>query len=448
MKISKQHSLKSRLIWGTSIFSLLLGCLLIFTAYKIALHEVDEILDTQMQYMAERSTSQPLSPLASRVELHRTYHEEDLLVDIWAYKDQSHLWHQTHLLIPPVKKAGFYSQETAQGKWRLYVIPLKDYQIQVSQQEKVRQAFAWELAGSMFIPYILLLPFAILILAFIINLSLKPLDDFKTELTQRDSDGLSPIDSQEYPQELIPTIEEMNRLFERIQHAQTEQKQFIADAAHELRTPVTALNLQTKILISQLPEHESLQNLSKGLARIQHLVTQLLALAKQDVGLSLVEPHTIFVLNDVVLNCVEQLVNLAMQKEIDLGFERNDAIEMQSLESTVHSIIFNLIDNAIKYTPPQGVINIAVYSDSENYACVQIEDSGTGIDPENYDKVLKRFYRVHHHLEVGSGLGLSIVDKATQRLGGTLNLSRSIELGGLSILVRLPKKLEHHDKSH
>ncbi|MFW1952151.1 ATP-binding protein [Acinetobacter beijerinckii] len=444
MKISKQHSLKSRLIWGTSIFSLLLGCLLIFTAYKIALHEVDEILDTQMQYMAERSTSQPLSPLASRVELHRTYHEEDLLVDIWAYKDQSHLWHQTHLLIPPIKKAGFYSQETAQGKWRLYVIPLKDYQIQVSQQEKVRQAFAWELAGSMFIPYILLLPFAILILAFIINLSLKPLDDFKTELTQRDSDGLSPIDSQEYPLELIPTIEEMNRLFERIQHAQTEQKQFIADAAHELRTPVTALNLQTKILISQLPEHESLQNLSKGLARIQHLVTQLLALAKQDVGLSLVEPHTIFVLNDVVLNCVEQLVNLAMQKEIDLGFERNDAIEMQSLESTVHSIIFNLIDNAIKYTPPQGVINIAVYSDSDNYACVQIEDSGTGIDPENYDKVLKRFYRVHHHLEVGSGLGLSIVDKATQRLGGTLNLSRSIELGGLSILVRLPKKLEHH----
>lgn len=444
MKISKQHSLKSRLIWGTSIFSLLLGCLLIFTAYKIALHEVDEILDTQMQYMAERSTSQPLSPLASRVELHRTYHEEDLLVDIWAYKDQSHLWHQTHLLIPPVKKAGFYSQETAQGKWRLYVIPLKDYQIQVSQQEKVRQAFAWELAGSMFIPYILLLPFAILILAFIINLSLKPLDDFKTELTQRDSDGLSPIDSQEYPQELIPTIEEMNRLFERIQHAQTEQKQFIADAAHELRTPVTALNLQTKILISQLPEHESLQNLSKGLARIQHLVTQLLALAKQDVGLSLVEPHTIFVLNDIVLNCVEQLVNLAMQKEIDLGFERNDAIEMQSLESTVHSIIFNLIDNAIKYTPPQGVINIAVYSDSDNYACVQIEDSGAGIDPENYDKVLKRFYRVHHHLEVGSGLGLSIVDKATQRLGGTLNLSRSIELGGLSILVRLPKKLEHH----
>lgn len=444
MKLSKQYSLKKRLIWGTSVFSLLLGCLLIFTAYKIALHEVDEILDTQMQYMAERSTTQPLTTITSKIELHRTYHEEDLLVDIWAYKDQSHLWHQTHLLIPPVKQAGFYTQETPQGKWRVYVIPLKDYQIQVSQQEQVRKNFAWELAGSMFVPYVLLLPFAIIILAFIISLSLKPLEDFKAELRSRDSDGLAPIDSQDYPQELIPTIEEMNHLFGRIQQAQAEQKQFIADAAHELRTPVTALNLQTKILMSQFPEHEALINLSKGLARIQHLVTQLLALAKQDVGLNLIEPNTEFRLNDVALNCVEQLVNLAMQKEIDLGFERNDVIEMNSLESTIHSIIFNLIDNAIKYTPNQGIINISVYSDQDNFACVQIEDSGVGIDPENYDKVLKRFYRVQHHLEVGSGLGLSIVDKAIQRLGGTLQLSRSIDLGGLSVLVRLPKILNHH----
>ncbi|KAA5711791.1 two-component sensor histidine kinase, partial [Klebsiella pneumoniae] len=112
----------------------------------------------------------------------------------------------------------------------------------------------------------------------------------KNELKERDSEELTPIEVHDYPQELLPTIDEMNRLFERISKAQNEQKQFIADAAHELRTPVTALNLQTKILLSQFPEHESLQNLSKGLARIQHLVTQLLALAKQDVTLSMVEP--------------------------------------------------------------------------------------------------------------------------------------------------------------
>ncbi|RLZ11179.1 two-component sensor histidine kinase [Acinetobacter sp. 2JN-4] len=449
MKTVKHYSLKKRLIWGTSIFSLLLGCLLILAAYKISLHEVDKILDTQMQYMAEQSATRPVPSIASRIESHETYyyHKEALLIDIWAYQDHNHLSDPSQLLLPPVKQAGFYSQQTNQGNWRVYVIPLKHYQIQVSQRESVRQTFAWELAGSMFMPYLLLLPIAILVLAFIISLNLKPLDDFKTELTQRDSDGLAPINSDHYPQELMPTIEEMNRLFERIQHAQTEQKQFIADAAHELRTPVTALNLQTRILIKQFPEHDALQNLSKGLARIQHLVTQLLALAKQDVALSLIEPNTQFRLNDVALNCVEQLVNLAMQKEIDLGFVRNELIEMQSLESTVHSIIFNLIDNAIKYTPNQGIINISVFSDRDGFAYIQIEDSGAGIEPEKYDEVLKRFYRIHHHLEVGSGLGLSIVDKATQRLGGVLTLSRSLDLGGLSVLVKLPKKLELYEIS-
>lgn len=440
MTTAQHYSLKKRLLWGTSIFSLLLGCLLIFAAYRMALHEVNEILDTQMQYMAEHTAAQSISPLASRVELHHNYREEDLLVDIWAYKDQSHLRHPTHLLLAPVQQAGFYTQHTRQGAWRVYVIPLKDYQIQVSQQEKVRSSFALELAGSMFIPYVLLLPLALFILAFIIRRSLKPLNDFKAELAQRDSESLAPIDRQDYPQELLPTIDEINYLFARIQQSQAEQKQFIADAAHELRTPVTALNLQTKILLSQFPEHEALHNLSKGLARIQHLVTQLLALAKQDAALSLIEPPTAFYLNDVVLNCVEQLMNLALQKNIDLGFERNDEIAMQSFESTTHSIVFNLLDNAIKYTPNQGVINISVYRDAENFAYIQIEDSGAGIDPAQYHQVLQRFYRVHHHLEVGSGLGLSIVDKATQRLGGTLTLSKSLTLGGLAVLVKLPQQ--------
>lgn len=118
---------------------------------------------------------------------------------------------------------------------------------------------------------------------------------------------------------------------------------------------------------------------------------------------------------------------------------------MHSVEPTVHSIIFNLIDNAIKYTPHEGMINISVFTATDGDACIQIEDSGAGIDPEHYDKVLKRFYRVHHHLEVGSGLGLSIVDRATQRLGGTLTLDRSLELGGLSVLVKLPKILHVHE---
>ena len=137
-------------------------------------------------------------------------------------------------------------------------------------------------------------------------------------------------------------------------------------------------------------------------------------------------------------------MNLAMEKEIDLGFERNDPIHMISIEQSIHSIVFNLIDNAIKYTPSSGIINISVFQDASCMACIQIEDSGPGIDPALYDQVRKRFYRVHHHLEVGSGLGLSIVDKAIQHLGGELILSKSADLGGLNSLVKLPMNYEFH----
>ncbi len=433
-------SLRKRLIRYTSIFSILLGCVLVFSAYKISLEEINEILDAQMVYLAERVELNP-RPIQSQFDVHKRYHEEDLFIDVWMYSEQSHKSDPLHLLVEPKQKAGFYSQESPHGSWIAYVIPTQTYQIQISQQEKVRQHLALELAASMFLPYLLIIPLALLGLIYIIRRSLKPLEDFKSELAKRDSNSLKAIPGGQYPLELAPTIQEMNHLFERISVAQHEQRQFVADAAHELRTPITALNLQTKILMSQFPEETNLQNLSKGLARMQHLVTQLLALAKQDSTLSNEVQITQFKLNDVALNCVEQLMNLAMEKDIDLGFIRNDDIVLKSIEHSIHSIIFNLIDNAIKYTPESGMINISVFADVDHFAYVQIEDSGSGIDPEMYDKVLKRFYRVYHHLEVGSGLGLSIVDKATQHLGGELKLSRSVELGGLSVLVKIPVQL-------
>ncbi|MGE8563933.1 MAG: sensor histidine kinase, partial [Acinetobacter bohemicus] len=248
---------------------------------------------------------------------------------------------------------------------------------------------------------------------------------------------LSAIQFNHYPVEIVPTIIEMNYLFERISQSQQEQRQFIADAAHELRTPITALNLQMQILLKQLPDNPDLQNLSKGLIRIQHLVSQLLNLAKQDASILELETKQPFLLNQVAANCVEQLIHLAMQKEIDLGMERQDRIVLHSQESAVHSIIFNLIDNAIKYTPNQGVINVSVFEQA-GFAMIQIEDSGPGIAPELHEKILKRFYRVHHHLEIGSGLGLSIVDKATERLGGTISFSKSASLGGLQVNIQLP----------
>lgn len=435
--MQSQYSLKKRLIIYVSVFSIALGCLLIFSAYRIALQEINEVLDAQMQNLAERVAQHDPEPVQSKFDQARHYHEEDLFVDVWSYANEEHKSHILNLLVHPVKKAGFYTHKTAQGIWHTYILPLEHYQIQVSQQQSTRQHLALELAGSMFIPYLLFMPFVIWGLSWIISRSLQPLDDFKAELAQRDSEELSAIQSDNYPLEIVPTITEMNHLFERISSAQQEQRQFIADAAHELRTPITALNLQMQILLKQFPDAQELQNLSKGLIRIQHLVSQLLSLAKQDASILEVETKQQFLLNQVAVNCVEQLVHLAMQKEIDLGMERQEDVVLYCQESAVHSIIYNLIDNAIKYTPNQGVINVSVFEQA-GFAMIQVEDSGPGISPELYEEILKRFYRIHHHLEIGSGLGLSIVDKATERLGGKISFSKSASLGGLQVNVQLP----------
>lgn len=443
--MQKPKSLGSKLVVLTSLLSLVMACILMFSTYHIALKELTRILDTQMQFLATRATTFNLKSTHSSFNLDHEYERQELFMDIWSYDDINQL-KTNDLLVPRVKKAGFYQHETDNGTWYTYVLPTAKFQIQVSQHERTRQVLALELAGSMVLPYILIMPFVLFIIFWIIRGSLKPLDDLKNELAQRDSNELSHIQEEQYPIELLPAVNEINYLFDRISKTQQEQKQFIADAAHELRTPITALNLQTKILLRDFPENTALINLSKGLARIQHLVSQLLALAKQDASVNSVEMSKKFRLNDVALNCVEQLMNLAMEKEIDLGFERNDQVILQSYEPTVHSIVYNLIDNAIKYTPAEGVINISVYADSQQQkAYVCIEDSGPGIPQEQYEQVLKRFYRVHHHLEVGSGLGLSIVQKAIQHVGGTLRFDRSLELGGLQVLVELPTHLAAND---
>ena len=431
--MKKPYSLQKRLIIYISLFSVVLGCVLIFAAYRIALEEINEVLDKQMQSLAERIAENHPEPLQSEIDLEKQYSEEDLFVDIWSYTDTT--LHPQDVLVASVKKAGFYTHQTPYGTWLTYIIPGDQLQIQVSQQKNVRQDLALELAVNMFLPYVLFLPFAIFGLSWVIRRNFQPLIDFKTELASRKAQELKPIEMKEYPLELEPTIQEMNYLFGRISLSQQEQRQFVADSAHELRTPLTALNLQLQILLQQFPQSDALHNLSLGILRMQHLVNQLLSLAKQDVTEGLTEPVQSLSLNQMTVACIEQLIQLALQKEIDLGVEQQQELLIQGQASTLHSIIYNLIDNAIKYSPEHGVINVSILQQGQQ-AILQIEDSGAGIDPAQFNQIRQRFYRVHNHAEIGSGLGLSIVDKATERLGGTLEFSKSSSLGGLCVQVK------------
>ncbi|MBU3848027.1 MAG: GHKL domain-containing protein [Candidatus Acinetobacter avistercoris] len=437
MKLFKSFSLRKTLLLYTLIFSLVMGCLLMLSAYLIALHESSEIIDAQMRYLAKHSIEAETVLTQSDFNPNKHYEEEDLFVDVWAYKDHSDQKHPLNLLVQPVNEAGFYTHKANNELWYTYVLPLDDVQIQVSQQQSVRKQLALELATSIFLPFIPLMTLMIIGLSWIIVLSLRPLEDLKLALAQRQPNDLHPIDHQAYPDEIMPTIQEINRLFEKISLGQQEQRQFIADAAHELRTPITALNLQSTILLKEFPDSNALQQHSKGLARIQHLVAQLLSLAQQDTTLPSLIHYQDFKLSEIAFNCIEQLIPFSLQKNIDLGLTEHPDIFMHSDESAIHSIIYNLIDNAIKYTPQNGMINVSLSKQSD-YALIDIEDSGPGIDPNQYSEILKRFYRIENHTEIGSGLGLSIVNKATERLGGQLVFAKSDDLGGLKVTVKLP----------
>ena len=435
--LKKAYSIKQQLIVYSFLFSILLGCSLFYASYRISLEEINEILDKQMQNLATHVAQQAPNHLVSHFDPTQRYHEEDLFIDVWSYQANQGPIHPQKILVNKQTNAGFYAHHNQYGKWNTYVLPLKDRQIQISQQQSVRQNLALELAGNMLVPYLFFIPFALFGFYFIIRKSLTPFDDFKTQLAQRSSADLHPIKHQNYPLEMLPTIDEINYLFERIEDYQEQQKQFIADAAHELRTPLTALNLQAKILLTEFPQHPAVDKLNQGLIRIQHLVLQLLELAKQEANVS---QNEIKEKINIAQNCVhhvEQLIDLALQKDIDLGVERLEDIYLYVYPSALSSIIYNLLDNAIKYTPQHGIINVSIFKEDQ-FAYIQIEDSGAGISDQEQQHIFKRFYRIHQHQNTGSGLGLAIVEQASQRLNGNVIFGRSATLGGLSARLQLP----------
>ena len=208
--MQKRYSLQKRLVIYISLFSVVLGCVLIFAAYRIALEEINEVLDKQMQSLTERIAENHPQPLQSQIDLAKQYSEEDLFVDIWSYTDTATSLHPQDVLVAPVRKAGFYKHQTPYGTWLTYIIPGKQLQIQVSQQQNVRQELALELAANMFLPYVLFLPFALFGLGWMTRKNFQPLNDFKTELASRKAQDLKPIAMKDYPLEVEVIVHEMN----------------------------------------------------------------------------------------------------------------------------------------------------------------------------------------------------------------------------------------------
>ncbi len=375
--------------------------------------------------------------------------------------------------------AGFHVLKGEGSNWRTFTLhdtQLKAW-IQVAQRADVRSELVGEIALQSIWPSLVLIVLLIIGIGWVVKRALTPLQDVSEQLEKRSADNLSTLSDNQYPSELKLLVAAINGLFTRLQRAMERERRFTADAAHELRTPLAATKvhlenalvaikndtpapdeaqknvwkegkqtppsstpqspLQSALQPSQLPVQQ-MQSLAAdciikaltGLQRLIHLVEQLLQLSRLEQENQQLEKQNIL-LNDIVSAEVDAIHHYAAGKNVSVMIDNQASVSIKANSSMLHILIRNLIDNAVRYSPQDGIVNVRL-SNNE----LIVEDQGPGIPVELRDQIFERFFRGKSSRESGSGLGLSIVQEIAQLHGMQIELSDAAgEKSGLRVQV-------------
>ena len=308
--------------------------------------------------------------------------------------------------------------------------------VQVAETLGKRSRLVSEIIKGVILPQFVILPLAVLLVWLALARGIAPLNELQRRIRGRDSNDLSPIDEREAPEEVSPLVRAINDLLARLDQSMRTQKHFLADAAHQLKTPLAGLRTQAELAQKEIDSgssdpkamKRSLQQIARSSQRAAHMVNQLLTMAraedrehaarKQSVNLSRLATET-----------VRDFVPRALEKRIDLGFEGTEstltesALMMHGNPTLLRELIRNLVDNALLYTPPGGTVTVRVLPDPFGQVVVlQVEDSGPGIPPAEREQVFQPFYRALGTDVDGSGLGLAIVREIAQQHGAEVTL--------------------------
>ncbi|QOG19082.1 MULTISPECIES: ATP-binding protein [Bradyrhizobium] len=312
----------------------------------------------------------------------------------------------------------------------------------VAQRTSVRDEIASDMAFRTVLPIAALIPCLLLVTAIVVARSLRPMVRLADDLDGRRADDMTLLPAGQMPSELHPFIASINGLLQRVGLLMDQQRRFVADAAHELRTPITALSLQAENLDAvDLPANARgrVVALRQGIGRTRHLLDQLLALARQDAGQDDTRAMPVVKLDDVAKEVVADLLPEATGRGVDLGFARLEPALVRGEAVILAAVVRNLLDNALRFTPQGGRIDTCVYRDGDA-ALLQIEDSGPGVASAELGRIFDPFFRGQRPAGDGAGLGLSIVKRIVDRLEGTIEAVNLAEGGrsGLRVLVKLP----------
>jgi two-component system OmpR family sensor kinase len=286
-------------------------------------------------------------------------------------------------------------------------------------------------------PMILMVPLLMLIVWWVVSASLAPVAKVRKQVALRQADDLSEVSEVGLPDEVFPLVRELNLLFVRLRHAFDAQKAFVADASHELRSPLAALKLQVQGLRRAADETSrsiAIDRLNSGIDRATRLVEQLLLLARQQARPDEAYEKKSLDLAQVAQVEVAELYASANEKQIDLGITTSEPGPVTGNVDAVRILVRNLVDNAIKYSPVEGTVNVAIRC-TGGQTFLTVEDSGAGIAEDDRSRLFDRFFRLPGSKGVGSGLGLAIVKAVADLHGAEITLSSSDELGGLKVSV-------------
>lgn len=309
----------------------------------------------------------------------------------------------------------------------------------VTQSNKIRTELAGNMAIRTLLPIAALVPCLMLVIALVIARSLESMVRLANEIDIRQADDMRPLAVRGAPSELQPFLASINGLLARVHAMVDQQGRFIADAAHELRTPITALSLQAENLDSiEVPPaaRERVDALKHGTRRTRQLLEQLLVLARQESGPP-DEPERVFI-DRVAKDVVADLLAEAAAKNIDLGFTVAEEVAVNGNSFALTSAIRNVVENAIKFSPDGGAVDLGITREGA-MAVVQIEDSGPGIPQADITRIFEPFFRGSQPSGEGSGLGLSISKRAIDQAGGVIEIENIIGRGrsGLRVTIKL-----------
>jgi len=272
-----------------------------------------------------------------------------------------------------------------------------------------------------------------------IQLGLRPVKRLRAEIADRSPLDLRPIVESSVPREIAPVVVTLNRLFAMLRTAVQSQQQFIANTAHQLRTPITGMQAQLDLLAAEpaaLPIKGRLLTLQEGIRQLAHSANQLLTLARADPAANIAAKNEPVDLNAIVGEVVAKFFDRALQANIDLGVEAQP-VRIHADPSLLDDLLSNLVDNALKYTPAGGSVTASA-GVQNGKPFLAVEDTGLGIPENERQRVRQRFYRLPNSLGHGSGLGLAIVDEIARLYGASVSIEAGANEAGTRVVVVFP----------